>query len=36
MKSKINEILKDIEIKKKELFKEYEKLKCKYEFSFNK
>lgn len=34
MKSKINAILKDIELKRKELVQEYEKLKDKYDFSF--
>ncbi len=36
MNSKINEILKEIESKKKELVKEYEKLKDRYDFSFKK
>lgn len=34
MKSRISEILKDIENKKQELFLEYEKLMKKYDFSF--
>ena len=36
MKSKINEIIKDIENKKNELLIEYEKIKEKYGFSFKK
>jgi hypothetical protein len=34
MKSKIQQILQDIESKKQELFTEYEKLREKYDFSF--
>ena len=34
MKSRINKILDDIDIKKEELLKEYEQLKRKYDFSF--
>jgi hypothetical protein len=35
-KDKISQILKDIEKKKEELFLEYEKLRKKYDFSFEK
>ena len=34
MKSKIEQILREIELKKQELFDEYEKLRKKYDFSF--
>lgn len=36
MKSRINDLLKEIELKKNELIKEYEELKDKYDFSFKK